>query len=178
MGAITVKVELSIGKPGKEVFGAVLNPVPYFVKKASGPMKEGVEVVWEFEEFPQGFPIRVRKVAPNTVIQFEWPRGEGKELNSVEFTLKPFSESVTTVFIAESGWPDTEQGREASYRNCQGWMHMACSLKAYLEYGINLRTGSFVHVKFDSPRPTEAPPMRAGRKGALSRRGLPRGHGR
>ncbi|MBI2174557.1 MAG: SRPBCC domain-containing protein [Candidatus Omnitrophica bacterium] len=147
--AITVKVELSIGKPVKEVFEAVLNPVPYFVKKTSGPMKEGAEVIWEFEELPKGFSIHVRKIVPDKLIQFEWPRGEGKEMNFVEFNFKPFSENVTTVFISESGWPDTEQWREASYRNCQGWMHMACSLKGYLEYGINLRKGSFVHMKFD-----------------------------
>ncbi|ALO24786.1 hypothetical protein LEP1GSC137_2235 [Leptospira borgpetersenii str. Noumea 25] len=30
-----------------------------------------------------------------------------------------------------------------SYMNCQGWMNMSCCLKAYLEYGINLRKGFF-----------------------------------
>ena len=149
MKKITVKVNLSIGKPVKEVFEAVLTPVPYFVKKASGSMKEGAKVVWEFEELAKGFPIQVRKVVPNKLIQFEWPQGKGKEMNSVEFNFKPFSKNATTIFISESGWPDTEKWREASYRNCQGWTHMACSLKAYLEYGINLRKGSFVHVKFN-----------------------------
>ena len=149
IAAITVKVEISIGKPIKGVFEAVLNPVPYFVNKTSGSLKEGAEVIWEFAELPKGFPIRVRKVVPNTLIQFEWPRGAGKEMNTVELNLKPFNEHVTTIFISESGWPDTEQWREASYRNCMGWMHMACSLKAYLEHGINLRKGSFVHMKFD-----------------------------
>ena len=32
-------------------------------------------------------------------------------------------------------------GEETSYGNAGGWMHMMCSLKAYLEYGINLRAG-------------------------------------
>ncbi len=149
MDTITVNVELSIGKPAKEVFEAVLNPVPYFIKKASGPMKEDVKVVWEFEELPKGFPIHVRRIIPNTLIQFEWPRGEAPEMNSVEFNFEPFSKTITTVFISESGWPGTDTWRKASYRNCQGWMHMACSLKAYLEYGINLRKGSFVHMKFE-----------------------------
>jgi len=27
--------------------------------------------------------------------------------------------------------------------NSQGWMNMACCLKAWLEYGINLRKGMF-----------------------------------
>ena len=143
------KVELSVGKPVKKVFESVLNPVPYFVKKASGPMKEGAEIVWEFEEIPKGFPIRVRKVVADKLIRFEWPRGEGGEMNTVEFNFEPLGGDAATVFISESGWPRDEKGREDSYRNCQGWMHMACSLKAHLEHGINLRKGSFAHMKFD-----------------------------
>ena len=148
MKTITVKVELSIGKPIKKVFAAVLNPVPFFLKKASGPMKTGEEIVWEFAELPKGFSIHVCKVVPNKMIQFEWPRGQGKEMNVVEFSFKSFNKNTTTVFISETGWPQTEKCRQMSYRNCQGWMHMACSLKAYLEYGINLRKGSFIHMKF------------------------------
>ncbi len=149
MKTITVQVDLSIGKPVQEVFEAVLYPVPYFIKKASGPLKEGAEVVWEFAELAKGFSVQVRKVVPHKLIQFEWPRGEGKQMNSVEFRFKPYSDKVATVFITESGWPATEKWREMSYGNCRGWMHMACSLKAYLEYGINLRQGSFVHMKFE-----------------------------
>lgn len=149
MKTITVKVELSIGKSVTEVFKAVLNPVPYFVRKTSGPIKTGAEVLWEFAELANPFPIYVHSVVPNKLIQFKWPRGQGTDRNWVEFNFKPFSESVTTVFISESGWPDIEKWREPSYRNCMGWTHMACSLKAYLEHGINLRTGSFVHMKFD-----------------------------
>ena len=149
METIAVNVELSIEQPVHAVFEAVLNPVPFFVSKTSGPMKEGAEVTWQFAELPKGFPIQVRKVVANKLIQFEWPRGEGQETNAVEFTFQPFSPSVTTVFISESGWPDNAKWRAVSYRNCQGWMHMACSLKGYLEYGINLRKGSFVHMKFE-----------------------------
>lgn len=149
MSTITVRVELSIGKPVDEVFAAVLKPVPCFIKQASGPFKEGTEVVWKFPELAKGFSVRVRKVVPNALVRFEWPRGAGKEMNTVEFTLKPFSNDVTTIFIAESDWPDTKTWREASYRNCMEWMHMACSLKAYLEYGINLRQGFFIHMNFD-----------------------------
>ncbi len=148
MSQISVSVELSIAKPAVEVFKAVLTPVPFFLKHASEPIKEGAEVVWEFAELAKPFAIRGVKVMPNELIRFEWPRGDGSAMNSVEFTFKPFSSVITTVFISESGWPDDAKWREASYRNCMGWMHMACSLKAYLEYGVNLRQGSFVHMKF------------------------------
>ena len=145
---ITITAELSIGKPVAEVFEAVLNPIPYFLKKAGGPLKEGSMVIWEFAELPKGFPVTGRQIVPNQLIRFTWPRDE-RAVNTVEFTFKPFNEKTTTVFISESGWPDDAQGRAASYRNCMGWTHMLCSLKAWLEYHVNLRTGSFVHMKFE-----------------------------
>lgn len=145
---ITVKAEISVGKPVKDVFRAVLEPKPFFVAKASGPMKAGKEILWEFPEFPGEFPIRVRKIEANKLIRFEWARGEGPEMNLVEFRFKPFSKKITTVYVSETGWPDDDTGRAASSRNCSGWTHMICSLKAYLEYGVNLRKNAFVHMKF------------------------------
>ncbi len=148
MKTITVKVELSIRKPIKEVFKAVLEPRPFFIEKASGPMKEKSAITWQFAEFPQSFDIHVRKIVPNKLIVFEWPRWQDKRMNKVKFKFKPLKKNGTTVYISESGWPAVAKWRKASYRNCMGWMHMACSLKVYLEYGQNLRKGSFDHVKF------------------------------
>jgi hypothetical protein len=37
----------------------------------------------------------------------------------------------------------TEGGLRASYGNCQGWTQMLCALKAWLEFGINLREGMY-----------------------------------
>ena len=145
---LTVKVEIGIAKPVGKVFQAVLRPVPFFIKKASGPIRERAKIVWEFAEMAEGFTIDVKKVEADKLIRFEWPRGESKEMNTVEFRFKPFSKTVTTVFVSESGWSDSKKWREASYRNCMGWTHMICSLKAYLEYGVNLRKGAFVHMKF------------------------------
>ena len=48
---------------------------------------------------------------------------------------------VSSVVIRESGWRTTEKGIESSYGNAGGWMHMMACMKAYLEYGINLRAG-------------------------------------
>ena len=44
--------------------------------------------------------------------------------------------------VSEGGWRNDESGTRSSYRNCGGWMHMACCMKAYLDHGINLRKGS------------------------------------
>src|SRR3954469_12006651 len=62
---------------------------------------------------------------------------------TVTMTFEPLEDGRTLVSIAEEGWRETEAGLKASYGNCQGWTQMLCSLKAYLEYGINLREGMF-----------------------------------
>ncbi len=61
----------------------------------------------------------------------------------MEITFEPLNKNETLVRIVEGKWRPTQDGLQGSYQNCQGWMHMTCCLKAYLEYGINLRKGSF-----------------------------------
>ena len=41
--------------------------------------------------------------------------------------------------MSESGWPPDDQGIQRCLEQMQGWVHMLCCLKAYLEHGINLR---------------------------------------
>tara|TARA_B100001939_G_scaffold308688_2_gene289464 strand:+ start:15761 stop:16318 length:558 start_codon:yes stop_codon:yes gene_type:complete len=62
----------------------------------------------------------------------------------VDIRLQPLDGDATLLSISESGWRDNDAARAGSYSNCSGWMHMACCLKAYLEYGINLRAGGVI----------------------------------
>jgi hypothetical protein len=62
---------------------------------------------------------------------------------TVEISFEPLGEKETLVKIIEGQWRPTEGGLQGSYGNCQGWMNMSCCLKAFLEYDINLRKGSF-----------------------------------
>ncbi|WP_438016700.1 SRPBCC domain-containing protein [Sorangium sp. So ce315] len=154
------QVQTKIQKPVHEVFDAVYNPKKlsgYFTTGgASAPLDEGTTVMWSFADFDDGkpFPVFVKQVVPDKLIAFEWAASEPvdpsdktvKELpynTRVEVHFEALGPSATLVRISESGWKETEQGLQASYGNCGGWMHMACCMKAYLEHGINLREGSF-----------------------------------
>jgi uncharacterized protein YndB with AHSA1/START domain len=141
------QVQTKVRKPVREVFDAVYNPrklEKYFTtKSASAQLDEGTTVMWEFADHPGAFPVRVKKVVPEKLISFGWEAGDGPYDTLVEMRFEPLDESSTLVTIAESGWKQTDEGLEHSYRNCQGWMQMSCCLKAYLEYGINLREGFF-----------------------------------
>jgi uncharacterized protein YndB with AHSA1/START domain len=136
------QVQLKIRKPAAEVFEAVVNPEnlsTYFVQTASGPLVEGSTVKWQFAEVPGEFDVIVRRVVKDEQIVFEWP-AEGY-LTRVEMNFKPLDDQNTMLQISESGWRDDPTGIKSSYENAGGWMHMMSCLKAYLEYGINLRAG-------------------------------------
>lgn len=137
------QVQLKILKPIAEVFDAVVDPQKlsgYFIAHSTGPLVEGTTVKWRFPEFPDAIDVVVREVRKDQHIAFEWPAPGGYSTR-VEFHFLQLAARSTVVQISESGWPADDRGIEASYGNCGGWMHMLSCLKAYLEYGINLRAG-------------------------------------
>lgn len=155
------QVQTKINKPRAEVFDAVYNPKKlsgYFTTGgASGPLTEGTTVIWRFADFPGDVPVTVKRVVPGESIVLEWAASEYDEFDhsdrklppaagyntTVQMTFESVSPTATLVRIAESGWRETQKGLNSSYGNCQGWTHMACCLKAWIEHGINLRDGSF-----------------------------------
>jgi uncharacterized protein YndB with AHSA1/START domain len=157
---LSTTAAITVLKPIADVFAAVQTPSPYFVARASAPLTPGVDIVWTFPEMDTAVPVHVESVEPNRKIRFQWDGVGGK--NTVEFTFAPLAESgqalakrlgvpanpATTVTVTETGWPDTPDGRKASYGNTMGWTQMLCALKAHLEHGINLRRGAFLHHPF------------------------------
>ncbi len=77
-------VQTRIQKPVTEVFDAVYNPkklTKYFTTGgADGPLDEGKTVMWSFIDsgvkIPP-FPVKVKKLVRNKLIQFSWEASEG-----------------------------------------------------------------------------------------------------
>lgn len=156
-------VQIKIQKPVAEVFDAVHNPeklTKYFATGGSdGPLDEGKTVIWKFNDIGNKIveaPVKVSKVIKNKSIHFSWEASEGiydpktgsipssaGYDTSVEMTFEPLNKNETLVKIVEGKWKSTQRGLDGSYGNCQGWSQMVDCLKAYLEYGINLRKGSY-----------------------------------
>jgi len=132
-----------IAKPVEQVFDAVYDPRAlsgYFTTGgASAPLEEGTTVTWDFHDFPGAFPVHVRKVERNRLIELEWQAADGDYLTRVRMEFEPLDGGATLVRISESGWKETPKGLESSYGNCMGWMQMICCLKVYVEMGKNLR---------------------------------------
>ncbi len=143
------QVRAKVARPLAEVFDAVYNPGKlsrYFTTGgASGPPTEGSEVIWRFSDYPGDIPISVKKCVLEQLIVFEWEAADAPPSHKtrVEMKFEAIPGGSTLVTVTESGWYETQQGLNSSYENCQGWMNMLSCLKAWVEYGINLREGFF-----------------------------------
>lgn len=137
------QVQLKIRKPVAEVFDAVVNPAKltgYFLQTSSGPLAQGTTVSWKFAEADQALDVVVGQLVKDEKVVFDWPSAAGGTTR-VEMNFVAMDADNTMVQIRKGPWPQTVEGAKASHDNAGGWMHMLACLKAYLEYGINLRAG-------------------------------------
>ncbi|MEQ8954615.1 MAG: SRPBCC domain-containing protein [Gammaproteobacteria bacterium] len=142
-------IRTRILKPVAEVFKAVVSGdilTKYFSHRTSGDLVEGSRVVWFWEGYGE-HPVTVQKVETDRLVVFVWDSEEwhktGSEENfavTVTMEFEALDDGNTMLSISESGWDTASAaGLKGSYENCGGWQHMTSCLKAYLEYGIDLR---------------------------------------
>jgi uncharacterized protein YndB with AHSA1/START domain len=141
---LEIKTALQVLKPANEVFEAIIDPAKmscYFISSGSGILEEGKTIMWQFPEFDMEFPVRVGRIEKDRYISYFW-EVEGNEL-LVEMTLTPKGPGKTIVNVTEKGMKNNEAGLKWLQGNAAGWANFLACLKAYLEYGINLRKGAF-----------------------------------
>jgi len=148
---LEIKTALQIQKPVHEVYEAIINPAKmtnYFISKGSGKMEEGKQIIWQFPEFDQDFPIRVQKIDLDAYISFYWKIDDLDLL--VEITLTPINNIQTIVTVTEKSRENDDAGLNWLKGNTEGWANFLACLKAYLEYGINLRKGAFEYLRVEA----------------------------
>jgi uncharacterized protein YndB with AHSA1/START domain len=141
---LEIKAALQIAKPADDIFDAIVDPSRmsnYFISQSTGKMEEGERLNWRFPEFDMDVPIRVGKIKENKYISYYW-ENDGKEL-FVEITLTPAHNNSTVVTVTEKEMENNEAGIKWLKGNTEGWANFLACLKAYMEYGINLRKGGF-----------------------------------
>lgn len=142
---LQIKVSLKIQKPLKEVFEAIVDPEKmsnYFIAKGSGKMETGKTVNWKFPEMDMDFPVKMDTIRPFDYISFYWENMFDKKPMLVEMNLQEM-EDGTFVTITEKETDNTADGLKWLKGNTEGWANFLACLKAWLEYGINLRKGAF-----------------------------------
>lgn len=142
---LTSKATLQIQKPVSEVFAAIVNPekmTKYFISESTGRMEEGKEIIWKFPEFPDKFPVKVTEIQPNKSVSFGWD-----EETVVHIILEEQPDKSTVVKVTEGEKELNEKNLEWLVSNSFGWGNFLCCMKAYLEYGIELRKGAFEFMR-------------------------------
>jgi len=145
---LEIKASLQIQKPAHEVFEAIVDPEKmsnYFISKGSGRMESGKEIIWRFPEFDFEFPIKVEEIEADKYISYFWEVDKLDLL--VEITLTAALHGSTLVTVTEKSRNNDDAGIKWLAQNTEGWANFLACLKAYLEYGINLRKGAFDFLK-------------------------------
>ena len=149
MKDLEIKAALQIAKPIDEVFDAIIDPHKmsnYFISESTGRMEEGKILTWKFPEFDMKFPVEVKKIERPHLIQFEW-EGQPEHMLQVDIKLEEKAPEKTLAHITEGKMKNDEEGIKWLGRNSGGWANFLACLKAYLEFGINLRKGGYDFMK-------------------------------
>ena len=142
---LKVNTQMGIQKPAKDVFEAIVNPEimnKYFITTSTGRMESGKTLTWTWEDYDAEHKVKVGKIEINKLVSFTW-EGSGVEC-LVVITLEAKGENKTLVKITESDWPVDFKGASRCMGQVEGWTHFLCCLKAFIEYGVNLRVGGVV----------------------------------
>ncbi len=138
---LIAKATIQIQKPIEEVFEGIVNPekmTKYFISESTGRMETGKELIWKFPEFPDEFPVTDIKIKPNHSVSFVWDSE-----TVVTITLEAQADKSTVVKASEGGKEYSEDNLKWLTGNTEGWANFLACMKAYLEYGIQLRKGAF-----------------------------------
>ena len=145
---LDITAKLQILRPLHEVFEAIADPGKmsnYFISHSNGRMESGRSLIWRFPEFDMDVPVEVSKVIPDSFISYE--RDNDGEKTMVEIHLTAVNDNATIVEVTEKNMDNDEAGIKWLKQNTEGWANFLCCLKAWLEYGINLRKGAFDFMK-------------------------------
>lgn len=138
---LIAKATMQIQKPIEEVFEGIVNPekmTKYFISESNGRMETGKELIWKFPEFPDEFPVTDIKIEANRSVSFVWDSE-----TVVTITLESQADKSTVVKASEDGKEYNEDNLKWLTGNTEGWANFLACMKAYLEYGIQLRKGAF-----------------------------------
>lgn len=145
---LTAKATIQIQKPINSVFEAIIDPTKmnqYFIESSIGKLETDKMVEWKFPEFDELYLVVGKIIRKDEYISFDWSGGKQNML--VEIILEKQADDSTVVKIVEHEMNDDEAGIKQVIGQTEGWANFLASLKAYLEYGINLRKGAFDFYK-------------------------------
>ncbi len=149
---LSISTKIQVAKSREDVFQTIADRKKlnkFFISEASSDFEAGKQITWKFPEFKfVEFSIEVLKVEYPEIIILTW-EGAENHITTVTFELTEIEKYQTLVSVVEEGMQNDAEGIAWLGRNSEGWANFLACLKAYLEYGINLRKGAFEFLRND-----------------------------
>lgn len=137
--------KMSIAKPAREVFEAIVDPAKignFWFSSSSERWEPGKTILLRYEEYNAEGEITVKEIDEGRKIVYEWDYGN---LHRVTLTFTPTDETSTIVEINEEGFVESDDLIPSIVGNKGGWVYMLTCLKGYLEHGITTLRAALVH---------------------------------
>lgn len=142
---LIARATIQIQKPVEDVFEGIINPeimTKYFISESSGRMETGKELTWKFPEFPDEVAVKEIRNETNQSVSFVWDKE-----TVVLIVLEAQPDNSTVVKVTEDGKEFNEENLKWVIGNTEGWANFLACMKAWLEYGIQLRKGAFEYMR-------------------------------
>jgi uncharacterized protein YndB with AHSA1/START domain len=139
---VQVNVRERILKPINEVFEAIMDPTKmsrYFTSSASGRLKAGTMVTWEFADVGAKIDVDVVEIQEDRRIVVEAAMSGPKTRITMDF--KADDPHITVLTINESDFPLDAEGVKRAMGQTAGWTYFLACLKANLQFSVDLRAG-------------------------------------
>jgi len=137
----TMKTQMLIRKPVREVFEAFVDPAittKFWFTRSSGRVEPGSHIRWEWEMYHVSAKVSVKEVEQNSRIVLEWG-DEESGFTTVEWRFFPWKDDTTFVTITENGFSgDGDQIVARAIGSMGGFSFVLAAAKAFLEHNIVL----------------------------------------
>jgi uncharacterized protein YndB with AHSA1/START domain len=138
--APVANAQMLVRRPVAEVFAAFVDPTitaHFWFTRASGPLRPGARVRWDWEMYGVGTNVEVKALEDNRRILIDWNGPEAP--TSVEWTFETQGTALTLVRIRNWGFGGTpDEAIGAALDSTGGFSFVLAGLKAWLERGVEL----------------------------------------
>jgi len=141
---LEIKTSIYINRMAMDIYDAIIDPghmKGYFISESNGIMADSTDLIWKFPEYEDRCPVHVVKVLENEYVSFYWDNDGIRTF--VEIKILQKETDICHIIVTEKNMPNDAAGIKWLKSNTEGWANFLACLKAYLEYGINLRFGAF-----------------------------------
>jgi len=138
--APVAKAQMLVRRPVAEVYSAFVDPTitsHFWFTRASGPLRLGARVRWDWQMYGVSTNVDVKALEPNRRILIEWNGPEAP--TSVEWTFETLGTALTLIRIRNWGFGGTpDEAIAAALDSTGGFSFVLAGVKAWLERGVEL----------------------------------------